>query len=394
MSVAAPQRPEASERRLVLVMGAVVVVDMMFYAAIAPLLPALAHQLRLSKLSAGVMTGAFPAGTLVGSLPGGILAVRVGPKRTVYAGLLLLAGSTLAFGFLHTAALLDVARLVEGFSSACSWAGALAWIVTETHPERRGALMGNVLGAAVGGALFGPLIGTIADAVGRGVAFSGAAVLSLFLLDRTRRLPLVHTSSGQGLRYLGRALRDRRLLGKMWLVLLPAIVSGMVTVLGPLRLHAFGAGAVVIGGVYLAGAACEATMSPLVGRFADRRGRMLPVALGLVATIPLLTSFTLPAATLPLAALIVALDVALGGFWAPSMAMLSDAADDLALDQGLAAAVINLAWAAGQIIGASGGGGLAKGAGDGLPMYVTAGLCAVTLLALRARAQAWGPRAR
>jgi len=44
-----------SERRLVRAIGAVVFVDTMFYAAIAPLLPTLAHELHLSKLSAGVI---------------------------------------------------------------------------------------------------------------------------------------------------------------------------------------------------------------------------------------------------------------------------------------------------------------------------------------------------
>src|SRR5437588_3689648 len=122
-------RANSSERQLVLLVAAVVFVDTMFYAAIAPLLPALAHQLKLSKLSAGLMTASYPIGTLVGSIPGGVLAVRAGPKATVCAGLALLAASTLAFGFLHDAALLDGARFVEGVGGACSWAGGLAWIV-------------------------------------------------------------------------------------------------------------------------------------------------------------------------------------------------------------------------------------------------------------------------
>src|SRR5579884_1582695 len=167
----------ARERRLVVVIGAVVFVDTMFYAAIVPLLPGLAHSLQLSKLSAGVMTAAYPAGTLVGSLPGGFLATRLGPKRTVYAGLLLLAGSTLAFGLVQSAPLLDGARFIEGVGGACSWAGGLAWIVTESAPERRGSVMGGALGAAVGGALFGPVIGTLAAAVGRGPAFGTVVVI-------------------------------------------------------------------------------------------------------------------------------------------------------------------------------------------------------------------------
>jgi MFS family permease len=377
-----------AERQLVLVIGAVVFVDTMFYAAIAPLLPELAHQLRLSKLSAGVMTASYPIGMLLGSLPGGVLAVRLGPKRTVYAGLGLLAGSTLAFGFLHDAVLLDVARLVEGVGGACSWAGGLAWIVAEAAPGRRGALMGGALSAAIGGALLGPVIGTIADGVGRGPAFSGVVVLSLLLIDQARRLPSRQTTSGQGLRHLGRSLRDGRLLAGMWLVTLPAIVSGVVNVLGPLRLHSLGATGVAVGATFLTASALEAAISPLVGRFSDRRGRVLPVKLGLAVTIPVVLCFTLPEDALLLALVIVVLAGTLGAFWAPAMALLSDAAEDRRLDQGLAAALINLAWSAGVIIGSGAGGAIAKAAGDGLPMILIAGLCTVTLLGLGARSRA------
>lgn len=372
------------ERRLVIVVGAVVFFDTMFYAAITPLLPTLAHELHLSKFSAGVMTAAYPAGTLAGSLPGGILAVRIGAKRTVYAGLLLLAVSTLAFGFLQNAILLDAARFIEGLGGACSWAGGLAWLVSEAPPERRGSVMGTALGTAVGGALFGPVVGTIADAVGRGPTFSAVVLISLVLVDQARRLPLLHTPSGQGLRYLGGAMRDPRLLVGMWLVMLPAIASGVVNVLGPLRLHRLGAAGAVVGGIYLAASGFEATVTPLVGRQSDRRGRMLPVRGGLFVTIPLLLCFTLPSSVALLGLLIVVLAGALGGFWAPAMAMLSDRAEARGLDQGLAVALINLAWAGGQIVGSSAGGGIAKTAGDGLPMTLTASLYAVTLVGVLA----------
>src|SRR5947209_10119102 len=117
--------------------------------------------------------------SLLRSSAGVVLASRAGPKTTVCAGLALLGGSTLAFGFLHDPVLLDVARLIEGVGGACSWAGGLAWIVAEAPPDRRGALIGGALGAAIAGALFGPLIGVIATAAGRGPTFSGVVVLSL-----------------------------------------------------------------------------------------------------------------------------------------------------------------------------------------------------------------------
>lgn len=370
-----------------LMVGAVVFVDTTFYAVIAPLLPALAHELHLSKLSAGVMTASYPVGTLVGSLPGGVLAVRVGPRQTVAAGLVLLAGSTIAFAFLHDAAALDSARFIEGVGGACSWAGGLAWIVAETAAERRGALIGRALAAAIGGSLFGPVIGTLANAVGRRAAFSGVVIVAVLLIAETRRHPSHHVRSAQGLGELRAALASGGIRTGMWLVMLPAIASGALNVLGPLRLHRFGAGAAMIGATFLLAAGAEAVITPVIGSVSDRRGRLVPLRLGLVVTAGLLLCFSLPSAVLVLAAVVVATAAALGAFWAPAMAMLSDAAERHGLDPGLAGALMNLAWAAGQTVGSGAGGSLAGATSDALPMLIAAGLCAATLAVIRGRAR-------
>jgi MFS family permease len=374
----------------VLVVSAVVFVDTTFYAVIAPLLPTLAHELHLSKLSAGVMTASYPVGTLVGSLPGGVLAARVGPKQTVAAGLVLLAGSTIAFAFLHDAVALDSARFVEGLGGACSWAGGLTWIVAETAAARRGAMIGRALAAAIGGSLFGPVIGTLANAVGRRAAFSGVVIVALLLIAETRRHPSHHVRSGQGLSELRVALAGRGIRTGMWLVTLPAVASGALNVLGPLRLHRFGAGATVIGATFLAAAGAEAVITPVIGSLSDRRGRLVPLRLGLVMTAALLLCFSLPSTVFVLAVMVVAIAAALGTFWAPAMAMLSDAADRHGLDQGLAGALMNLAWAAGQTLGSGGGGSLANVTSDALPMLITAGLCAVTLAVISRKAMVRG----
>jgi MFS family permease len=128
-------------------------------------------------------------------------------------------------------------------------------------------------------------------------------------------------------------------------------------------------------------------MSPAIGRFSDRRGRLVPVRLGLAAATGLLLCFTVPTNTLVLAAVVVAIVAALAAFWAPAMAFLSDEAATRGLNQALAAALMNLAWAGGQILGAGGGGAVAKAAGDAVPVAVTAGLCGATLLLLAARAR-------
>ena len=58
---------------------------------------------------------------------------------------------------------------------------------------------------------------------------------------------------------------------------------------------------------------------------------------------------------------------------------------DTGLHQGLAFALVNLAWAAGQGTGAAAGGSLAKATADAVPFAVVAALCLTTLGALGRR---------
>src|SRR5215218_6334787 len=97
-------------RRLFPLVAAVVLVDTMFFAAVAPLLPHYSDELGLSKSAAGVLAAAYPAGTLVGALPSGWLAARAGVKPTVLLGLTLLASTSLVFGFANNVVVLDAAR--------------------------------------------------------------------------------------------------------------------------------------------------------------------------------------------------------------------------------------------------------------------------------------------
>src|SRR3954447_16812554 len=116
-------------RRLVILVAAIVLVDTMFYAAIAPLLPYYSHRFDLSKSAAGVLAAAYAAGTLLGSLPAGWLAARIGVRKTVLTGLGMMIVSSVAFGFAHSVAVLDIARFVQGVGGATSWAAGLAWLM-------------------------------------------------------------------------------------------------------------------------------------------------------------------------------------------------------------------------------------------------------------------------
>src|SRR5215475_1943847 len=123
-------------RRLLFLASAMIFFDVAFFAAIAPLLPQYVDDLGLSKAQAGLLSAAYAAGTLVGSLPAGFVASRMGPRKTVIHGLLLLGLSSLVFGFAEQIALLDGARFVQGIAGALIWSGALTWLIT-TAPEEK-----------------------------------------------------------------------------------------------------------------------------------------------------------------------------------------------------------------------------------------------------------------
>jgi predicted MFS family arabinose efflux permease len=366
-------------RRLVLLVGAIVLVDTMFYAAITPLLPKLADDLGLGKNGAGVLTGAYAAGTLVGSLPAGWLIARAGVKATVLVGLALMSMSCLVFAFADTIAVLDGARFLQGFGGACSWAGGMAWIAAEAPRERRGALLGSAMGAAIFGVQLGPVVGAVARGVGQEVAFSSTVLFGIVLGVWAWTMP-VRITDGESLAAPAEALRNRSMLAGMWLTALPAAAFGVLDVLAPLRLDALGASAVGLALTFFAAAGVEAIVTPAVGRYTDRAGAQRVVRGALAATVAGLLVVLLPETPVGLALVVVGVSGLLGVMWVPAMGLLAGGADRIGLDQGFAFAYFNLAWATGFTLGAFVGGSVAEATTDAIAYAGVAGLYAVSAL--------------
>jgi MFS family permease len=369
-------------RRLLLLVSAIMLVDAMFFAALTPLLPHYAETFGLSKAGAGILTGTFGIGTLVGALPAGALGARVGPRPIVLLGLALLAATSLLFAFGGTIWLLDSARFLQGVGGACTWTGALAWLAAAAPRERRGELVGTAIGAGIGGALLGPVVGSAAASLGTRPVFSAVAAIGCVIGAAVVAFPAPQRPVGpQTLSALRTRFRERGILAGMWLVALAAILFGTVSVLAPLRLGRLGFGATAIGAVFLLSAAIEASTSPALGRISDRRGPLPLARAALVGAACVSLALPWPHSAWLLGAIVVAGGLAYGAFWVPGMTILAETADRTGLDQSLAFALFNLAWAAGEGAGSLAGGALGQHLGDVVPYSGGAGLCLVTLAA-------------
>src|SRR5215213_7551550 len=269
-------------RRLLLLICAIVLVDTSFYAAITPLLPYYADHEHLTKTSAGILSGAYPAGTLAASLPAGWLAARVGPRPLLVVGLALLALTSVVFGLGQSIVVLDSARFAQGVAGAMSWTGGMGWLSGTAPPERRGAMMGTAMAAATGGALLGPVLGAIARGIGPAATFSAVGAVAAVMLVAVLATPGRETHAEEAGGSLREAIRQGSVARGLWLVACAALLFGTLNVLLPLRLDNAGASGAVIALVWLLTAGFESIVNPLSGRHADRHGWAGMARLGLV----------------------------------------------------------------------------------------------------------------
>jgi MFS family permease len=354
-------------RRLLILASAMVFFDVAFFSAIAPLLPDYVAELGLSKAQAGVLSASYAAGTLFLSLPAGLLAARAGPRRTVIGGLLLLGVASVAFGFSHQFLLLCSARFIQGAAGALIWSGALTWLITASPPERRGSVIGTALGTAVAGALLGPALGALAAEIGTELVFSAvlgvAAALALF----ASRLPEAQPPEPQNLHEVVETIFSRPIVLATAFVAIPSVMFGAVEVLVPLQIAGLGGGHALIAGGFIAGAALEAVLAPIAGRYSDRAGRRMPFMVGLSICAVAMGAVAIGQSMFIVMSGLILTSLGGGICFTPALTMLSEIAEASRLHQGFAAGLSNMAWAAGQVAGGLAGGGVASVAGNAAP---------------------------
>jgi MFS family permease len=367
-------------RRLLFLASAMIFFDVAFFAAIAPLLPRYVDDLGLTKAEAGILSASYAAGTLLGALPAGLVASRMGPRRTVIFGSLLLGCTSVVFGFANQIGLLDATRFVQGIAGALIWAGALTWLISVAPEEKRGSVVGTALGTAVAGALLGPALGAAAGSIGTEAVFSSVLLIMVLLAIAAARLPEAESPSRQNLVEVGRTLVGRPILQAAAFVAVPSVMFGAIEVLVPLRIDSLGGSHGLIAAGFIAGAALEATLAPVAGRLSDRVGRRIPYVCGLTICALAMATLSLVGALWQVIGALIFTSLGAGLCFAPALTQISDVAAASGLHQGFAAGVSNMSWAAGQVIGGLTGGAVASLTGNSAPSLAIALLLALTVV--------------
>jgi predicted MFS family arabinose efflux permease len=297
--------PKLSERKLLLVLGAVQLVNVLDFMMVMPLGPDFAKELHIAPSMLGLVGGAYTAAAAVAGLAGSFLLDRFDRKKSLTWALCGLAVGTAIGGLAQGLHSLMLARMVAGCFAGPASALSLAIIADVVPPERRGRAMGAVLGAFSIASVLGVPAGLeLARVGGWQVPFFFVAALGALVATCASvmlpPLPVQAQPRAQRTSFFALVCRPPALFMLLCtavtmmgsFALIPNLASYFQFNRGYPREH--------LGFLYLVGGAVTFVTTLLSGRLTDRAG---PFRMALVGTIlfvsVLLVGFVNPQASLP-----------------------------------------------------------------------------------------------
>ncbi|HEU4382431.1 MAG TPA: MFS transporter [Anaeromyxobacteraceae bacterium] len=354
-------RPALSERRLLVVIGAIQFVNVLDFMMVLPLGPDFARALAIPTSRLGIVGGSYTAAAALSGILGALLLDRFDRRTALGVAMTGLFLGTLAGAFATGLSSMVAARVVAGAFGGPTAALALAVVGDVVPPERRGRAMGAVLGAFAISSVLGVPAGLELARLGGwrapfvAVAALGAAVGAgaMVLLPPLRsHLEAPRRAAPGAGRLLLRptvalALLVTAALMTAQFALVPNIAAYWQFNLGYPRDR--------IGLLFIAGGAASFVGMRLAGRFADRFGAAATTAAATAAyAAVVLAAFVFPGPAPHALALFVGFMVASSGRMVPMQALSSRVPEpeERARFMSAQSAVQHLAAAAGAFLGA------------------------------------------
>jgi MFS family permease len=249
-----------------------------------PIFPIIGKEVGMSLPFIGVILAANRATRVATSPMIGVLADRIGGRRTLLLGLaiqiVVMAMYLIGVVTHHEGLMFLLGRLLHGLGSGCVFVAAQALALQAGGPLRSGASAGTVRAAIVLGVPIGFVVGgLLAESVGHVATFAiaGGAVMAA-LLAASLTVPDLRATFGHrpGLSAIVHAVRDRRMLALGSLNFALAFAAGgmvlttLALIVDSRHLVVFGRDAQGTSGLLMAIlSVVDAAFTPFAGRLGD-----------------------------------------------------------------------------------------------------------------------------
>lgn len=152
---------------------------LIFYLLFTTVAVYASNDLKANTSQAGLATGIFIIGVLIARLLAGRFVDQVGAKKVLYTGIVLSIITTVGYLFASSIFILDIIRLLHGFSLGVAITGTGAIVARIVPANKRGEGIGYFALCTPLGAGVGPLIGTL---VTQHYSFSANVIVSILLV--------------------------------------------------------------------------------------------------------------------------------------------------------------------------------------------------------------------
>lgn len=346
----------SSPKMMLLVVSFALFVDYYIYGMVAPLASVSPAHIEDESIIS-TLYGGYAMGLIVATPILGIITDRIGRRKPMLIGIVLLAISTLLFGFGTSKEMLLAARVLEGAAAACTWTAALA-LCAEYFVENRVQAMGIAMLGGTTGSVAGPLIGgKLFDMGGYAapfyIAFALVAIDALFRFflipakKDTQKPPPWKATFEE----LGGIVTDKSVIAAAFAVALAAASWAIMEPLFPMHVKRIAnATPTEIGALYTVSNLVYAFMAPVVAWVSDRIGVRQTTILGLVLTAVCMPMLALSPNMILASIALCSVSISYAFTLNPTSAELGNAVDRRgSTSYAVAYAIYNLAYSLGMI---------------------------------------------
>ncbi len=194
-----PRRPALLAEPAYVVALVIAVVVALGFGLVVPVLPLFVREFGVGLFAVTGVVAAFAGVRLLSSVYTGALADRIGTRRAIGFGAIIVAASSLGTAVAPNYWTVLVVRGLGGFGSALFFNALLAMVVRIIAADQRGRAVGTLQGAFLFGIAFGPSVGgLLAEPLGLRLPFAiyavfcgAAGVVALRFLPGDDRGPAV-----------------------------------------------------------------------------------------------------------------------------------------------------------------------------------------------------------